>query len=90
MVFEAVFLLEKSYKVPKANVREKITAVIALRGFALAEKALCLEVLDLYVEKNISYADAYNAAWMLAHGVSEVYSWDREFDRVPDLVRIEP
>jgi uncharacterized protein len=56
----------------------------------LAERALCLQALDYYVEQNISYADAYNAAWMQGEGIAEVYSWDREFDRVAGLTRIEP
>lgn len=90
VVFETVFLLEKSYKLPKAEVRAKITAVLALQGLRLAEKSLCLQALDYYVHQNISYADAYNAAWMRQESVSEVYSWDREFDRVAGLTRHEP
>lgn len=90
VIFETVFLLEKSYKLPKAAVREKIAAILSLPGLQLPEKPLCLQGLDYYVHHNISYADAYNAAWMLREGVPEVYSWDREFDRVPGLSRIEP
>jgi predicted nucleic acid-binding protein len=90
VIFETVFLLERSYKLPKADLRAKITAVLALQGLHLAEKSLCLRALDYYVDLNISYADAYNAAWMRQANVSEVYSWDREFDRIAALTRPEP
>lgn len=90
VVFEAVFLPEKSYNPFKADVREKIIDILALSGLHLAEKALCLQALDSYVDLNISYADAYNAAWMRQAGISEVYSWDREFDRIAGLSRVEP
>jgi len=90
VIFETVFLLEKSYQLAKTEVREKVTAVLSLQGLLLAEKSLCLEGLDYYVHQNISYADAYNAAWMRQTSVSEVYSWDREFDRIAGLTRIEP
>jgi len=90
VIFETVFLLQRSYKLPKVVVRERVTAVISLQGLELAEKALCLQALDYYVEQNISYADAYNAAWMLVQGLVEVYSWDEEFDRIPELTRVEP
>lgn len=90
VIFETGFLLGRTYKIAKADVREKVTAILALQGLQLAEKSLCLQALDYYVEQNISYADAYHAAWMRQEGVSEVYSWDREFDRVPELTRIEP
>ncbi len=90
VIFETVFLLQRTYKQPKAEIREKITAILSLQGVQLAERALCLTALDYYVEQNISYADAYNAAWMQDEGIAEVYSWDREFDRVAGLTRIEP
>lgn len=51
---------------------------------------MCLRALDYYVEQNVSYADAYNAAWMQGEGIAEVDSWDREFDRIAGLMRIEP
>lgn len=90
VIFETVFLLAKSYKLPRADVRAKITAVFSLQGLHLAEKSLCLQALDYFVNQNISYADAYNAAWMQQESVSEIYSWDREFDRITGLTRLEP
>jgi len=90
VIFETIFLLQRTYKLPKVDIREKITTILALQGVQLAERTLCLTALDYYVEQNISYADAYNAAWMQGEGIAEVYSWDREFDRVAGLTRIEP
>lgn len=90
MIFETVFLLEKSYQLTKTEVREKLTAILALQGLHLAEKRLCLEGLDEFVNQNISYADAYNAAWPRQAGIVDVYSWDREYERLAGLRRIEP
>ena len=58
IIFETVFLLERRYKQPRATVRELVEDVIELRGGQLAGKALCLQALALYAEKNISFADA--------------------------------
>ncbi len=90
VVFEVVFLLERRYKTPKATIREMVGDVLSLRSVQLAEKDLCVGALDLYVERNIAFADAYHAVWMQRAGLTEVYSWDKEFDRVPSLTRIEP
>ncbi|MDQ2744510.1 MAG: PIN domain-containing protein [Chloroflexota bacterium] len=90
VIFETIFLMQRTYKLAKTDIREKITAILAVQGLRLAERALCLGALDHYVEQNISYADAYNAAWMREQGIAEVYSWDREYDRVAGLKRIEP
>lgn len=90
VIFEAIFLLERRYKVAKADIREMIGDLLSLRSLQLAEKSLCRDALNVYVEKNISYPDAYHAVWMQTRDVTEVYSWDREFDRIPALTRIEP
>jgi uncharacterized protein len=90
IVFETVFLLERRYKVPKARARDLIWDVLSMRGVQLAEKSLCAQALDLYVERNISLADAYSAVFMRSRGITEVYSWDADFDKIPGLSRIEP
>lgn len=90
VVFETVFLLERRYKVPKRQVRQLVEDVLSLRGLQLEGKALCLRALAQYEASNISFADAYTAAYMQAHGVNEVYSWDTDFDKLPGLTRVEP
>jgi len=90
VIFETVFLLERHYNVPKVEIREKVGDVLALRALHLPEKALCVQALDLYVEKNIAFADAYHVVWMQARGVSEIYSFDQEFDRAAGVTRIDP
>ena len=47
-------------------------------------------VFDLYCEQGISFADAYNAAYMEARGLNEVYSYDTDFDRIEGIARLEP
>lgn len=90
VVFEAIFTLQRTYKVPKAKIREMVGDVIVLRGVQLTGKRLCLQALGLYVEKNISFTDAYNAVYMQSRQLSEIYSFDTDFDRVEGVVRIEP
>jgi predicted nucleic acid-binding protein len=44
----------------------------------------------MFAERNISYADAFNAVYMQAKGIEEVYSWDEDFDCIEGITRIEP
>lgn len=89
VVFETVFTLQRTYKVPKAKIRELVGDVLALRSVQLTGKRLCLQALDLYVDKNISFADAYNALYLQSRQLSEIYSFDTDFDRVEEVVRVE-
>jgi predicted nucleic acid-binding protein len=90
VIFETVFTLQRYYKVAKPRIRELMRPLIALRGLHLPNKGLLVRALDVYVEHNISFADAYHAADMASRGEVEIYSWDTDFDRIPGVTRVEP
>ena len=90
VIFETVFTLQSFYKVPRQRIKELILSIISLRGLHLPAKNVYYQAFDLYVTKNISFADAYNAAYMLSEQVSSVYSWDKDFDKIDGIVRLEP
>src|SRR3990170_2532870 len=64
VVFEAVFTLEKRYRFPRELIREALLDILSLRGLEFPNKLLYQTVFDLYVDRNISFADAFNAAYM--------------------------
>jgi predicted nucleic acid-binding protein len=90
VIFETVFTLQRSYGVAREQIKAMVGDIITLPGIQLAEKKLCLEALELFVEHRISYADAYTVAHMQARGITAIYSWDSEFDKVEGIDRIEP
>jgi uncharacterized protein len=90
IVFETVFTLERRYKVSRERIRELVWNIVSMPGVQLAGKALCQRTLDVYVEQRVSFADAYTAVSMQARGLSEVYSWDTDFDDIPGITRLEP
>jgi predicted nucleic acid-binding protein len=90
VVFETVFTLERSYKVPKVQIRDAILALLALPGIILQGKRRYIRIFELYVDHNLPFGDAYIAAEMERFGATELYSFDREFNRVPGITRLEP
>ena len=90
VIAEVVFTLERSYKVPKAEISDHLLPIVFLRGLVLPRKRLYVRAFDLYVDKNISFADAYNAALMERLKIGEVISYDPHFDRIEGLRRTEP
>lgn len=90
VVFEAVYVLEKTYSVPRDEIRDKVLALLDLPGVELPGKRRLHKTFDLYVDVNISFADAYHAVLMERLGLTEIVSYDRGFDRVPGLRRLEP
>ncbi len=90
VILETVFTLQKRYQVPRERIRDSLGDIISMRGLELPNKRLYEHALDLYASKNISFADAFNAAYMRSQAVSEIYSWDTDFDQFENLVRLEP
>jgi predicted nucleic acid-binding protein len=90
VIFETVFTLQRRYRVPLPEIRDLLLPILRMRGLRLPSKTLCIAALDLYVEHNISYVDAFNALYMQSRGTTEVYSWDTDFDRIEGITRIEP
>jgi predicted nucleic acid-binding protein len=48
------------------------------------------KALEWYVEKNVDWTDTFVAAKMAAGKKLEIYSYDRHFDKFPEIKRIEP
>lgn len=90
VIFELVYTLQRSYRHSKAAIREALVPLIELPGIALAGKRRFRRVFDMYVERNISFADAYHAVLAGQLGLNQIVSYDRDFDGVPSLERIEP
>jgi predicted nucleic acid-binding protein len=90
VIFETIFTLHRSYRVSREVIRDRVTEILSLRGMQLARKRLYVEALEFFAATNVSFADAYNAIAMQSQGLSEIYSWDSDFDRLPGIVRVEP
>lgn len=90
VIFETVYTLQRTYRQPKPAIRDALLALIELPGIILPGKRRFRRVFDLYVNLNISFADAYHAALMDQWKLTEVVSFDAEFDRVAGIKRLEP
>ena len=91
VVFEAVFTLQRFYRAPRTAIRDKLLPLLELPGVVLPGKDSYREVFDLYVSHpRASFADCYHAVLARQLGSAEIVSFDRDFDRLPGIVRIEP
>ena len=90
VVFEVVFTLERGYRRSKAEIRSHLLPLLELPGIILPGKRKFRQVFDTYVERNISFADAYHAVLMQQLKLTEIVSFDRDFNRIPGITRIEP
>ena len=48
------------------------------------------EALQIYASSKLDFGDAMIAASMRLDGLATLYSYDRDFDRLADVTRLEP
>ncbi len=90
VIFETVFTLETYYKIPREEIKNLLQTILNLRGLRLDFKGIFESALELYSERKISFADAFNACFMQQAGVKEIYSFDEDFDKIEGIKRVIP
>jgi uncharacterized protein len=90
VIFETVYTLQRFYKQPKDKIRATLLPLINLPGIVLPGRRRLAQIFELYVTLNLPFADAYVAVETKRLGLTDIVSFDREFDKVPNISRIEP
>ena len=87
---DIIWVLEGYYKQSREQIREWITTILSMRGLRFSDKNVALDALDIYVDIGIDWSDAFVTGQMINHGIMEIYSFDRHFDRIGAIKKIEP
>jgi len=90
VIAELIWTLLSYYKLPKAEVIEKVLVIVGTESLFIPDKDALADALVLYARKNIDFIDAYHAVFMKYHGLREIYSYDEDFDIIEDIQRREP
>jgi predicted nucleic acid-binding protein len=89
VIFETVFTLERSYHQEKSAIRDAVLPLVELPGVVLSNKRRYRKVFSLYIEKNISFADAYHAVLMELLHLTEIVTFDTDFDKIAGITRVK-
>ena len=91
-VAEVVYVLSSRslYSLPRDVIRDSLTPLLVLRSLRVEHKERCLRALDIFVEnRSLGFGDSLLAAAALDDD-GRVYSFDRGFDRLAGISRLEP
>ena len=90
VISDVIFVLSRM-KVPKAEIAETLRAWMLLPGiFPLGIDMDTLHTtLDLFVDLNISWPDSLIASKMFEWNQTEICTFDKHFDRIPGITRVD-
>lgn len=91
VITDAVFVLTspRVYALPREFVRDQLAHLIRLQHFQVHNRRL-LRALAIFASVNIDFGDAMIVATMERRGATVLYSYDRDFNRIPGIERREP
>ncbi len=90
VIAEIVWVLESYYELSRSEVRTKVEKIINTPGLTCDNSDILINAIAIYDEKRIDFIDAYNAGILKVKEIGEIYSFDKHYDRLNWLKRIEP
>lgn len=93
-IAEATYVLSSQrgpYRLQPDEIAARLHPIVSLRGVVMPDKRVCIRALDVYAQYSfLDFADALRVAQMEAREITEILSYDRDFDRIPEVARVEP
>ena len=92
VIAELVFVLsnKRTYNVDREVIRDLLLSLINLPGIKIPRKQVHRRAFALYTAFPIDYIDAHHVALMESRKETDLYSYDRDFDRIASVTRHEP
>lgn len=92
VIAEVVFVLssKRLYNLTRDEIRTLLYPILSLRGLKLTYRKTFLRALDLYASSSLDFEDTLLIAQMERQKETEIYSYDRGFDRITGITRFEP
>lgn len=79
------------YKATHPDIAAMLKPIVQLRGLRIPRKRIILRALELYdLYPQLDFEDALSVATMEQAHLTEIVSYDRDFNKVPGITRQEP
>lgn len=86
---EVVWVLESYYGLKRGEIAIKLEMILNTSNLTVSEGDAFAQAVELYAGSGIDLADCFAAATAACEGATLV-SYDRDFDSIEEIVRVEP
>ena len=92
VVAELIWVLQSpnTYNLNPSEIFEIIIPLLTIKNLYFPCKNVFPDIMELFQTEKIDYIDAYNSVIMLGRKIDTIYSYDKHFDQLPDVIRKEP
>ena len=92
VIAEVVYVLSSlaTYRVPRGDVATALRPIIENPGLTIEHKGSVVLALLRWRDTRLDFEDCLSIEHVKRQGLDGIYSYDRDFDRIPDVPRLEP
>jgi uncharacterized protein len=92
VIAEVVFVLgsKKLYHLSRLELKERLHPLLLLPGLKVPHRKSHLRALDSYSQSTLDFEDCLTIAQMERQRMTELYSYDQDFDTISGIKRLEP
>lgn len=86
---ELTWVLKSFYKLPKVEIIRHLRNILSFLEIEIDNREIVVDAIEIFVTKNIDFTDAYFAATVKASNFEGLLSFDRDFDKILGIKRLE-
>jgi predicted nucleic acid-binding protein len=92
VVAEVVFVLASpaNYRMLRPTIASALRPLLRNPGLRIDHKGSVIQALDRWEQSRLDFEDCLSVEYVRRLQLAAIYSYDRDFDRVPGLTRLEP
>jgi predicted nucleic acid-binding protein len=89
VIAEVVWTLSRFYKWQKEKIIEFLVVLLKNPNIEFNE-SIIFPSFNTFLKCNVKYTDAYISELMRNENIKEIYSFDHDFDKIPEIKKVEP
>lgn len=90
VVLEIVQVLSRLYRMERTMIATVVPSLLDNRGLRVDHKSALIAAFATYEATRLDYTDCLAIEHARRTGRAAIYSYDRDFDRIPGVRRLEP
>ena len=90
VIAEIAWVLSSFYKESAKEVARKLRIILLFEGLDVPHRDALLSATQVFESRGIDFIDAYVSSWLKLEKSNQIYSYDRDFDKVEGIKRVEP
>jgi predicted nucleic-acid-binding protein len=86
VISEIIWVLDKYYGWDRQEICDNIELILNTPNIKIKERNILHHAISIYRQYGFDFIDSYNYSYIKANNSSEIYSYDKHFDKLASLL----